>query len=732
MMSHTTRAKFLLFVILFLGTAAEIFAADGDLDTSFDGDGIVITDNNSNTESIADLAVQPDGKIIAVGTSYPSATLQAVVVRYNPDGSLDSTFGTGGKAFIPTISPSSVALQPDGKIVVGGSYFVGLLGGEFPIYDFFVGRLNSNGSLDTTFNGTGKLVLDLSGGSDVANSVKIQPDGKILLAGSSNQTTIGANDYAIVRFNPDGSFDTTFDGDGRVFTTITPQGTSVFLNEIAIKADGKIVATGSAYLFPQQGEGVDDAIATVSYNPDGSLDTSFGGDGRVFTQEPSERSFGNSVIVQPGGKILVVGRSRSFNGQDRTYLVRYNADGSFDSSFGAGGKSLPSGGSANDVEVQSDNKILIALTFGLSQGSLGFVGRLRADGSPDPTFSGDGFNGFPLPASHSANSVALQPNGKVLIGGSVGTSGSQDFILARFENSVCTVNCPAPSREKIADFDGDGKTDLSVFRNGTWFINPSSANNPNSFYGVQFGLATDKLTPADFDGDGKTDIAVWRENVNGTFGYFYILQSLTNTFRAAQFGQTGDDPRVVGDWDGDGLADPAFYRNGASPGAPSAFFYRPSTQPSVDFVKVNWGTAGDQAVHGDFDGDRRMDAAVFRPSDGFWHVLNSSNNQLRSARWGFASDQRVTGDFDGDGRDDFAFYRDGLWAIIESSNNQPRYVNWGLSSDRVVAGDYDGDGKTDIAVYRDGIWYLLRSQQGFAAEHFGLANDRPIPAAFVP
>jgi hypothetical protein len=294
------------------------------------------------------------------------------------------------------------------------------------------------------------------------------------------------------------------------------------------------------------------------------------------------------------------------------------------------------------------------------------------------------------------------------------------------------VNCFAPSREKIADFDGDGKTDLSVFRNGTWFINPSSANNPNSFYGVQFGLATDKLTPADFDGDGKTDIAVWRENVNGTFGYFYILQSLTNTFRAAQFGQTGDDPRVVGDWDGDGLADPAFYRNGASPGAPSAFFYRPSTQPSVDFVKVNWGTAGDQAVHGDFDGDRRMDAAVFRPSDGFWHVLNSSNNQLRSARWGFASDQRVTGDFDGDGRDDFAFYRDGLWAIIESSNNQPRYVNWGLSSDRVVAGDYDGDGKTDIAVYRDGIWYLLRSQQGFAAAHFGLANDRPIPAAFVP
>jgi len=117
--------------------------------------------------------------------------------------------------------------------------------------------------------------------------------------------------------------------------------------------------------------------------------------------------------------------------------------------------------------------------------------------------------------------------------------------------------------------------------------------------------------------------------------------------------------------------------------------------------------------------------------DGFWHVLNSSNNQLRSVRWGAASDQRVAGDFDGDGRTDVAIYRNGLWAVIESSNNQPRYVNWGLSSDRAVAGDYDGDGKADFAVYRDGFWYLLRSQQGFAAAQFGLANDRPIPAAFV-
>ena len=96
------------------------------------------------------------------------------------------------------------------------------------------------------------------------------------------------------------------------------------------------------------------------------------------------------------------------------------------------------------------------------------------------------------------------------------------------------------------------------------------------------------------------------------------------------------------------------------------------------------------------------------------------------------SDKRVSGDFDGDGKTDFVIFRDGLWAIRQSSNNQARYQHWGLSSDRLVAGDYDGDGKTDIAVFRDGIWYLLGSQQGFGAVQFGTANDRPIPAAFVP
>ncbi len=461
----------------------------------------------------------------------------------------------------------------------------------------------------------------------------------------------------------------------------------------------------------------------------------------VFTQENAESSFANSIALQPNGKILVAGFTSRDGQVIRAFLVRYNPDGSHDSSFGVGGKAVPFGGSpgsdftATDVAIQSDNKIVISISDRYSQGLSGGVARLNADGYPDLSFSGDGYSGLPFPTGSnriSANAVAIQSNAKILIGGFVGTNNVRDFILARLENSICTVNCTTASREKIADFDGDGKTDASVFRNRMWFINPSSSNDSNSFYGVPFGLATDKLTPADFDGDGKTDITVWRENVNGTSAYFYILQSSTNTFHAVQFGQTGDDPRVVGDWDGDGRADPAFYREGTSAGAQSLFFYRPSTQPSVDFVRIHWGTAGDQAVHGDFDGDRRMDAAIYRPSDSFWYVLNSSNSQTRTARWGFASDKRVTGDFDGDSKTDFAFYRDGLWAFIESSNNQPRYVNWGLGSDKVVAGDYDGDGKTDFAVWRAGVYYILKNSNSQPTyQYFGISGDIPVASAFV-
>lgn len=275
-----------------------------------------------------------------------------------------------------------------------------------------------------------------------------------------------------------------------------------------------------------------------------------------------------------------------------------------------------------------------------------------------------------------------------------------------------------------ADFDGDFKTDVSVFRpsEGVWYINHSS----NGTFRVQgFGLTGDVPTPEDFDGDSISDIAVFRPS-NGTW-YQYL--SSNNTVSILQFGANGDIP-VAGDYDGDAKADFTVFR-------PSTGVWYRFNSSNGGVVIQQFGLTNDVPTAGDYDGDGRYDIAVWRPSDGVWYRLNSSNGGFSAVGFGSNGDIPVQGDFDGDFKTDQAVFRPstGTWYSFNSANSSVSINGWGSNGDIPVTGDYDGDGKDDIGVFRPstGVWYIVRSSNAsFLITQFGINNDLPTPRFDAP
>jgi len=419
-------------------------AADGDLDPLFGSGGMVMTDLGKSTDIANAVAIQADGKSVVVGTTYKNNDFSDedfVVTRYNTDGMLDNTFGNRGKVRtdFPGLAavPSSVVIQPDGKIVVAG--------GAFPLFTFLgnfkVARYNPNGSLDTSF-GDGGIVTTIFPAGSYASDVALQSDGKIIAAGTVFVDFIigesSDTDFALARYNPDGTPDATFGNNGQVATDFLGFEDDAF--SILIQPDGKIVAVGSAndpatfYDF-----------AAARYLSNGAIDTTFGVAGKVRT-DFGDQNFdrARSAALQPDGRIVAAGFAISHGGGVQNFAVaRYTSNGVLDTTFNRDGRTQIDFGtccqSATKVLLQSDGKIIaVGGASGESSDDDFLLARLSPRGKLDNTFGigGEVRTSFG-DLNGGANGAALQSDGKIVAVGFQATFSNQfaNFALARYLNS---------------------------------------------------------------------------------------------------------------------------------------------------------------------------------------------------------------------------------------------------------------------------------------------------------
>ena len=414
-------------------TGTEAMAAPGQLDTSFGIDGKVTTNFTGGHDPASSIAIQDDGKVVAVGTAnYRGTDAKFALARYESTGILDPTFGGNGKVLTNFTGAwdgaFSVAIQSDGRIVV-----VGEAGGSGPVETagarFALARYDTEGALDATFGGDGKVTTNLSSGADFGFGVAIQAeDGKIVVTGRAGGS---GGRIALVRYNANGSLDATFGDNGKVTTNLTRRDDRA--DDLAIQADGRIVVAGTANYFSNGAR-----FALVRYDPDGSRDKTFSADGIVTTDVTPTFDGAFGVAIQPtDGKILAAGQA---GGGDagRIGLVRYETNGALDDTFGGDGKVTTNFTAAldyaDDVAIQPDGRIIAA-------GAIRFFGpdarfalvRYETNGALDDTFGGDGKVTTDLGAARGGIfDVDIQPSdGKIVAVGVAGGGGGR-FGLARY------------------------------------------------------------------------------------------------------------------------------------------------------------------------------------------------------------------------------------------------------------------------------------------------------------
>src|SRR6266480_2409624 len=328
------------------------------------------------------VAVQSDGKIVVAGYATVGRASNIALVRYNMDGSLDKSFNGTGKVITAVgdgdCKGEGLALQSDGKIVVAGYSFKP--GGKDRA-EFTVLRYNPDGRLDSGFGKSGKETTEIGRDADDATSVALQSDGKIVAAGRTFAPT--NNDFAVARYDRDGKLDLSFNATGKA---IADFGKLDYGRSVAVQSDGKIVVAGF-----ESTDGTE-KFALVRYNLDGTLDTSFGGTGKVLTLVGMSGSNATGVALQGDGKIVVAGYAINNSGRDRDFaIVRYNADGSLDTRFNGSGKVTTAvsdhDGHCEAAALEKDGKIVAAGWVSSGDNSDFAVVRFGADGKLDTSFN---------------------------------------------------------------------------------------------------------------------------------------------------------------------------------------------------------------------------------------------------------------------------------------------------------------------------------------------------------
>ena len=307
------------------------------------------------------------------------------------------------------------------------------------------------------------------------------------------------------------------------------------------------------------------------------------------------------------------------------------------------------------------------------------------------------------------------------------SDGKPDMITANSGSNDVSIllNSCSAAKGNLFDYNGDRKTDYSVFRSTTMSYYIQSLNSTG--VAKVLGRPNEILVPADFDGDRRTDFAFYRPESGlwvvheNSFGFGRPIYFL-------QFGLPQDIP-MPADFDGDGKADLAVFRP-----SDGTWYIRRSIDNALQ--TVHFGADGDKPVAADFDGDTKADIAVYRPSTGVWYIWRSSDGQFVIRQFGISEDRTVAADYDGDGKADIAVWRPStaVWYVLRSSDDDFRAVAWGLPTDLPVIGDYEGDGKFDYAIWRptDSTWYIQKSSDaGSIGFQWGISTDKPLPNAFV-